>query len=160
MVGKAPKMTVRAAKKRTAAKNVELHKAVPKLKPGKDAKPKLLSGGNPQIAKGYGDAPVYVIYTASRRWSSRESRPGFEVRHVTRDDRRRHDRDHNVKGLYDLLHKPGIPSRTVISEILAQQSITALTIHGLDLRDPAKSNMTEDSAVCIKIDHADRTPRV
>jgi len=28
------------------------------------AKPKLLSGGNPQIAKGYGDAPVQAYIAA------------------------------------------------------------------------------------------------
>jgi hypothetical protein len=32
------------------------------------AKPKLLSGGNPQIAKGYGDAPVQAYIEAMPGW--------------------------------------------------------------------------------------------
>jgi hypothetical protein len=32
------------------------------------AKPKLLSGGNPQIALGYGDAPVQAYIAAMPRW--------------------------------------------------------------------------------------------
>ena len=32
------------------------------------AKPKLLSGGNPQIAKGYGDAPVKAYIAAMPGW--------------------------------------------------------------------------------------------
>jgi hypothetical protein len=32
------------------------------------AKPKLLSGGNPQIAKGYGDAPVQAFIAATPGW--------------------------------------------------------------------------------------------
>ena len=34
------------------------------------AKPKLLSGGNPQIAKGYGDAPVQAYIAAMPGWKS------------------------------------------------------------------------------------------
>jgi hypothetical protein len=34
----------------------------------KSAKPKLLSGGNPQIAKGYGDAPVQAYIAAMPGW--------------------------------------------------------------------------------------------
>ncbi|PWJ86607.1 hypothetical protein C7441_101488 [Pseudaminobacter salicylatoxidans] len=33
-------------------------------------KPKLLSGGNPQIAKGYGDEPVQAYITAMPGWKS------------------------------------------------------------------------------------------
>ena len=33
-----------------------------------EAKPKLLSGGNPQIAKGYGDVPVQVYIAAMSDW--------------------------------------------------------------------------------------------
>ena len=33
-----------------------------------DAEPKLLSGGNPQIAKGYGDAPVQAYLAAMPGW--------------------------------------------------------------------------------------------
>lgn len=35
---------------------------------GKDAKPKLLSGGNPQIPKGEGDAPVQAYIAAMPSW--------------------------------------------------------------------------------------------
>lgn len=34
----------------------------------KDSKPTLLSGGNPQIAKGYGDAPVQAYIAAVPGW--------------------------------------------------------------------------------------------
>lgn len=34
------------------------------------AKPKLLSGGNPQIAKGYGDEPVQAYIAAMPDWKS------------------------------------------------------------------------------------------
>ncbi|MDP1639593.1 MAG: DUF1801 domain-containing protein [Hyphomicrobium sp.] len=37
-------------------------------KGSKAAKPKLLSGGNPQIAKGYGDAPVQAYIAAMPGW--------------------------------------------------------------------------------------------
>jgi len=36
----------------------------------KGAKPKLLSGGNPQIAKGYGDEPVQAYIAAMPGWKS------------------------------------------------------------------------------------------
>ncbi len=36
----------------------------------KAAKPKLLSGGNPQIAKAYGDAPVQAYIAAMPGWKS------------------------------------------------------------------------------------------
>jgi hypothetical protein len=39
-------------------------------RPGKAAKPKLLSGGNPQIAKAYGDAPVQAYIAAMPGWKS------------------------------------------------------------------------------------------
>jgi hypothetical protein len=38
------------------------------------AKPKLLSGGNPQIAKGYGDAPVQAYIAATPGWKHRIGR--------------------------------------------------------------------------------------
>lgn len=38
------------------------------IKPRQAAKPKLLSGGNPQIAKGYGDAPVQAYIAAMPGW--------------------------------------------------------------------------------------------
>ena len=39
-------------------------------KTAKAAKPKFLSGGNPQIAKGYGDAPVQTYIAAMPGWKS------------------------------------------------------------------------------------------
>ncbi len=39
-------------------------------KPRKAAKPALLSGGNPQIPKGYGDAPVQAYIAAMPGWKS------------------------------------------------------------------------------------------
>ena len=38
------------------------------------AKPKLISGGNPQIAKGYGDAPVQAYIAAMPGWKSEVGR--------------------------------------------------------------------------------------
>ena len=38
------------------------------------ASPKLLSGGNPQIAKGYGDAPVQAYIAAMPGWKSEAGR--------------------------------------------------------------------------------------
>ena len=43
---------------------------VPKSESGDGAKPALLSGGNPQIAKGYGDAPVQAYIAAMPGWKS------------------------------------------------------------------------------------------
>ena len=40
----------------------------PKKAPAASAKPKLLSGGNPQIAKGDGDAPVQAYIAAMPGW--------------------------------------------------------------------------------------------
>jgi hypothetical protein len=39
-----------------------------------DTKPVLLSGGNPQIAKGYGDAPVQAYIAAMPGWKSEVGR--------------------------------------------------------------------------------------
>lgn len=47
------------------AKRLARAKAAPKKKA---AQPKLLSGGNPQIAKGYGDAPVRAYIAAVPGW--------------------------------------------------------------------------------------------
>lgn len=38
--------------------------------PGDTSGPKLLSGGNPQIAKGYGDEPVQAYISAMPGWKS------------------------------------------------------------------------------------------
>jgi len=43
-------------------------KAASKPQSGKAARPVLLSGGNPQIAKGYGDAPVQAYIAAMAGW--------------------------------------------------------------------------------------------
>jgi hypothetical protein len=40
----------------------------------KEAAPILLSGGNPQIAKGYGDAPVQAWIAAAPGWKSEAAR--------------------------------------------------------------------------------------
>ena len=61
---KAPK---KAAARRAAAKAAKPRKA-PKPQSRKAAKPALLSGGNPQIAKGHGDAPVQVYVAAMPGW--------------------------------------------------------------------------------------------
>lgn len=53
------KVVKKPVKKATKAK------AAPKKK---TAKPNLLSGGNPQIAKGYGDAPVQAYIAAVPDW--------------------------------------------------------------------------------------------
>jgi len=40
----------------------------PKMKPAKPAKPRLLAGGNPQIKKADGDAPVQAYISAIPGW--------------------------------------------------------------------------------------------
>ena len=59
MVGKTSKRSAKVAKK-PAAKRAAAKPA--------SAKPTLLSGGNPQIAKGYGDAPVQAYIAAMPGW--------------------------------------------------------------------------------------------
>ncbi len=54
MVGKTRKTPVKSAKKPAAKRGA--------------AKPRLLAGGNPQIAKGYGDAPVQAYIAAMPEW--------------------------------------------------------------------------------------------
>jgi hypothetical protein len=58
--------TTKAVKK-VAARS---RKATPKARARQDAKPVLLSGGNPQIPKGYGDAPVQAYIAAMPGWKS------------------------------------------------------------------------------------------
>jgi hypothetical protein len=53
MASKTPKQRAKAAQKSPAKRT---------------AKPKLLSGGNPQIAKAYGDAPVQAYIAAMPGW--------------------------------------------------------------------------------------------
>ena len=67
MAGTRSKKAAKPAKK-AAAKLAKPHKpARGKPSPGAD-KPVLLSGGNPQIAKGYGDAPVKAYIAAMPGW--------------------------------------------------------------------------------------------
>jgi hypothetical protein len=54
--------------KPVAAKATKSRKAAPKPQPRKAAKPVLLSGGNPQIPKGDGDAPVQAYIAAMPGW--------------------------------------------------------------------------------------------
>ncbi|MGH6946097.1 MAG: DUF1801 domain-containing protein [Kiloniellales bacterium] len=72
MAGKTSKKSAKVAKKatakRVAAKTAKSRKAAPKSQSRKAAKPVLLSGGNPQIAKGYGDAPVQAYIAAMPGW--------------------------------------------------------------------------------------------
>jgi hypothetical protein len=61
MAKKAAKVIKNAAPKKAA----KPRKTAPKAQPGKVT---LLSGGNPQIAKGYGDAPVQAYIAAMPDW--------------------------------------------------------------------------------------------
>ncbi|NEU95984.1 DUF1801 domain-containing protein [Bradyrhizobium uaiense] len=61
MAGKTPKTSAKSAKKGTK-------KGVKSAAKRDTAKPRLLSGGNPQIAKGYGDAPVQAYIAAMPGW--------------------------------------------------------------------------------------------
>ena len=54
MAGRTPKTSAKSAKKSVAKRGT--------------AKPHLLAGGNPQIAKGYGDAPVQAYIAAMPGW--------------------------------------------------------------------------------------------
>ena len=70
---KSAKVAKKATAKRVVAKPREIAVAKPRkiaaAKPRKmAAKPALLSGGNPQIAKGYGDAPVQAYIAAMPGW--------------------------------------------------------------------------------------------
>jgi hypothetical protein len=58
----------KAATQRAVAKVAKPRKTAPSAQSGKAAKPALLSGGNPQIAKGYGDAPVQAYIDAMPGW--------------------------------------------------------------------------------------------
>ena len=56
------------AVKRVAARVEKARKTAPKSRSRKVAKPTLLAGGNPQIAKAYGDAPVRAYIAAMPGW--------------------------------------------------------------------------------------------
>ena len=66
------KVARKTAPKRVAAKPAKPRTTAPKARPKssarKPAKPALLSGGNPQIAKAYGDAPVQAYIAAMPGW--------------------------------------------------------------------------------------------
>jgi hypothetical protein len=62
------KITKKAAAKRVAAKAARPRNNTPKSQSGKAVQPVLLSGGNPQIAKAYGDAPVQAYIAAMPGW--------------------------------------------------------------------------------------------
>jgi hypothetical protein len=64
------KVAKKPAAKRVATKPAKPRKTAPKPQSRKDAKPVLLSGGNPQIAKAYGDAPVQAYIAAMPGWKS------------------------------------------------------------------------------------------
>ncbi len=51
-----------------AAKAIKPRKAASGTRTAKGGEPVLLSGGNPQIAKGYGDAPVQAYIAAMPGW--------------------------------------------------------------------------------------------
>src|ERR671911_460920 len=65
---KSTKVAKKAAAKRVAAKASKPRKTVPKSQSRKVAKPALLAGGNPQIAKADGDAPVQAYIAAMPGW--------------------------------------------------------------------------------------------
>ena len=67
MAGKTSKKSAKVAKKPPRPTKPR-KRAKPQSR--KAAKPVLLSGGNPQIAKGYGDAPVQAYIAAMPGWKS------------------------------------------------------------------------------------------
>jgi hypothetical protein len=54
--------------RKAANKAAKQRRTAPKSKVRKTAKPALLAGGNPQIAKAYGDAPVQAYIAAMPGW--------------------------------------------------------------------------------------------
>lgn len=56
------------AKRGSKAAVVKARKGASKRSTSKAGEPKLLSGGNPQIPKGYGDAPVQAYIAAMPGW--------------------------------------------------------------------------------------------
>jgi hypothetical protein len=63
---KSPRLTKPA--KRGVRRATKALEPAPKSRSRKDTTPKLLSGGNPQIAKGDGDAPVQAYIAAMPGW--------------------------------------------------------------------------------------------
>lgn len=72
MAGKMSDTTAKTAKrtaaKRVAARAAKPRKTAPKPRSREAAKPALLAGGNPQIAKGAGDVPVQAYIEAMPGW--------------------------------------------------------------------------------------------
>ena len=62
------KVAKNAAAKRVAAEAAKPRRTAPKSQSRNVAKPTLLAGGNPQIAKAYGDAPVQAYIAAMPGW--------------------------------------------------------------------------------------------
>ncbi|WP_082578376.1 DUF1801 domain-containing protein [Lysobacter sp. Root690] len=67
---KAAKKASKKVAKKTAATTPKPRKTAAKPQPANTATPRLLSGGNPQIAKAYGDAPVQAYIAAMPGWKS------------------------------------------------------------------------------------------
>ena len=65
---KSAKVVKKAAAELVAAKVAKPRKTAPKSQSRKVAKPALLAGGNPQIAKADGDAPVQAYIAAMPGW--------------------------------------------------------------------------------------------
>jgi hypothetical protein len=65
---KSAKVGRKAAAKRAGPKAAKPRKTAPKSQSRKVAKPVLLAGGNPQIAKADGDAPVEAYVAAMPGW--------------------------------------------------------------------------------------------
>ena len=68
MANKTSKKSARVAKKAAGKGNRSAATATKGKDPVAGAKPKLLSGGNPQIAKAEGDAPVQAYIAAMPGW--------------------------------------------------------------------------------------------
>ena len=66
--GKSARVARKAASRRGAAEAAKPRKPAPKSQSRKLVKPALLAGGNPQIAKADGDAPVQAYIAAMPGW--------------------------------------------------------------------------------------------
>ena len=71
---KSAKGAKKAAAERVVAKAGKPRKTARKPQSPKAGRPTLLSGGNPQIAKAYGDAPVQAYIAAMPGWKSEVGR--------------------------------------------------------------------------------------
>ena len=68
MSKKKPATSAKKPVAKGVAKKATKPRTAPKVQSRKTAEPVLLSGGNPQIAKGYGDAPVQAYIAAMPGW--------------------------------------------------------------------------------------------